>query len=89
MPTWPRGCSSISIAPFARAIWLEAARLQALVDPLRQTFTLHTFPAVIKEAMNMIGYPAGPCRKPVGAMPPETKKILAGAPETARRTLSS
>ena len=55
----------------------EAARLQALVDPLRQTFALHTFPAVIKEAMAMIGYPAGPCRKPVGAMPPEARQTLA------------
>jgi 4-hydroxy-tetrahydrodipicolinate synthase len=63
---------------------VEAARLQALVDPLRQTFNLHTFPAVIKEAMSMIGYPAGPCRKPVGAMPPETKKILAAVLDKLR-----
>lgn len=47
----------------------DAARLQALVDPLRQTFGLHTFPSVVKEAMRMIGLPAGPCRKPVGPMP--------------------
>jgi 4-hydroxy-tetrahydrodipicolinate synthase len=62
----------------------EATRLQALVDPLRQTFALHTFPAVIKEAMSMIGYPAGPCRKPVGAMPPETRKILAAVLDKLR-----
>jgi len=56
---------------------MEAARLQALVDPLRQAFALHTFPAVIKGAMAMIGYPAGPCRKPVGTMPPAARKTLA------------
>jgi 4-hydroxy-tetrahydrodipicolinate synthase len=55
----------------------EAARLQALVDPLRQAFGLHTFPSVIKEAMQLIGYGAGPCRKPVGAMPAEGRGKLA------------
>ena len=54
----------------------EAERLQALVDPLRQAFGLHTFPAVIKEAMAMIGYPAGPCRKPVSAMPADARQKL-------------
>jgi 4-hydroxy-tetrahydrodipicolinate synthase len=47
----------------------EAVRLQGLIDPLRQSFGLHTFPSVIKTAMEMIGTPAGPCRKPVGPMP--------------------
>lgn len=53
-----------------------AARLQALADPLRQAFGLHTFPSVIKEAMRMIGYSAGPCRKPVGPMPEEARAKL-------------
>jgi 4-hydroxy-tetrahydrodipicolinate synthase len=55
----------------------EAARLQALVDPLRQAFALHTFPAVVKEAMAMAGVPAGPCRKPVGPMPEPAREKLA------------
>ena len=63
----------------------EAARLQALVDPLRQAFALHTFPAVIKEAMAMIGYPAGPCRKPVGAMPEEARQKLRAVLERLRQ----
>jgi 4-hydroxy-tetrahydrodipicolinate synthase len=63
----------------------EAARLQALVDPLRQSFNLHTFPSVIKEAMAMIGYPAGPCRKPVGSMPAEAKEKLAAVLEKLRQ----
>lgn len=54
-----------------------AARLQALADPLRQAFSLHTFPAVIKEALQMIGVPAGPCRHPVGPMPSEARQKLA------------
>jgi 4-hydroxy-tetrahydrodipicolinate synthase len=54
----------------------EAARLQALVDPLRQAFGLHTFPAVVKEAMAMAGMPAGPCRRPVGPMPQEARLKL-------------
>ena len=62
----------------------EAARLQALVDPLRQAFGLHTFPSVIKEAMRMIGYPAGPCRRPVGEMPPDARQKLAGVLDRLR-----
>jgi 4-hydroxy-tetrahydrodipicolinate synthase len=54
----------------------EARRLQGLVDPLRQAFGLHTFPSVIKTAMEMIGLPAGPCRRPVGPMPSETRAKL-------------
>jgi 4-hydroxy-tetrahydrodipicolinate synthase len=54
----------------------EAVRLQALVDPLRQSFALHTFPSVVKEAMMMVGLPAGPCRKPVGRMPDEARLKL-------------
>jgi len=63
----------------------EAARLQALVDPLRQAFALHTFPAVIKEAMCMLGYPAGACRRPVGAMPAEAKEKLAAVLASLRK----
>ena len=55
----------------------RAARLQSLVDPLRQSFALHTFPSVVKEAMAMAGFPAGPCRKPVGPMPAAARQQLA------------
>jgi 4-hydroxy-tetrahydrodipicolinate synthase len=59
----------------------EAARLQALVDPLRQSFALHTFPSVVKAAMEMMGLPAGPCRKPVGPMPESARAQLAAVLE--------
>ena len=55
----------------------RAARLQALVEPLRQAFALATFPSVVKEAMNMIGRKAGCCRRPVGPMPEEARAQLA------------
>jgi 4-hydroxy-tetrahydrodipicolinate synthase len=62
----------------------EAARLQALVDPLRQSFGLHTFPGVVKEAMIMAGLPAGPCRRPVGPMPAEARTKLAAVIDQLR-----
>ena len=54
----------------------DAARLQELVKPLREAFTLHTFPSVMKAAMEMIGLPAGLCRRPVGPMPREARAKL-------------
>ena len=63
-------------AAFQQGKMDEAARLQALVDPLRQSFGLHTFPSVVKEAMAMAGIPAGPCRRPVGPMPEAARAKL-------------
>jgi len=64
----------VSLYQAYRAGDLErAARLQALVEPLRQAFSLATFPSVVKEAMNMIGLPGGRCRRPVGLMPEEAR----------------
>jgi 4-hydroxy-tetrahydrodipicolinate synthase len=62
----------------------EAARLQELVNPLRMAFGLHTFPSVVKEAMQMAGLPAGPCRKPVGPMPPQAQASLSRVIEQLR-----
>ncbi len=62
----------------------KAARLQALADPLRQAFSLATFPSVIKEAMNMAGMRAGRCRRPVGPMPVDAKVELAAVLEKLR-----
>lgn len=55
----------------------EAVRLQALVNELGRALRLHTFPGAIKEAMQSLGLPAGPCRRPVGPMPPEARVELA------------
>jgi 4-hydroxy-tetrahydrodipicolinate synthase len=62
----------------------EAARLQALVEPLRRAFSLATFPSVVKEAMNMSGMHAGRCRRPVGPMPEEARVKLAAVLEKLR-----
>ena len=62
----------------------EAARLQALVEPLDQAFSLATFPALIKEAMNMAGLPAGRCRRPVGPMSGAALSQLAGVLDKLR-----
>ena len=63
----------------------EAARLQELVKPLREAFALHTFPSVVKAAMEMIGLPAGPCRRPVGPMPADAREKLAAVLEGLRQ----
>lgn len=47
--------------------------LQRLLVPLRLAFDLGTFPAVIKEAMQMIGLPAGPVRRPVEPLSDEAR----------------
>lgn len=43
----------------------EAGKLQEQVALLRNAFSLGTFPVVVKEAMQFLGLPAGPCRKPI------------------------
>ncbi len=55
----------------------EARRLQALAVMLGESQSLHAFPGACKEAMAMIGQPAGPCRKPILPMPADTRAQLA------------
>ncbi len=62
----------------------QAARLQSLVDQVRRAFSLGTFPVVVKEAMNMAGFRAGRCRRPVGPMTDPARKELAGVLERLR-----
>lgn len=50
--------------------------LQRLLSPLRSVFELGTFPVVIKEAMGMIGLPAGPTRPPVESLSDEARERL-------------
>jgi len=50
----------------------KALDLQRKLAPLRRAFTLGTFPVTVKDAMEIIGLPAGPCRGLV--------KSLEGAP---------
>ncbi|MEW6228043.1 MAG: 4-hydroxy-tetrahydrodipicolinate synthase [Bacillota bacterium] len=55
---------------------------QFRLAPLRIAFELGTFPAVIKEALNLLGMDAGPSVRPVGPLPEakraELKRVLTG-----------
>ena len=49
---------------------------QFTLAPLRGAFSLGTFPAVIKESLEMLGIEAGPCMDPCGPMTSEEREKL-------------
>lgn len=53
-----------------------ALEAQFTLAPLRIAFGLGTFPAVIKEALALLGIEAGPCMAPVGPMTDEERQRL-------------
>lgn len=53
-----------------------AMQAQSAVEPLRVAFDLGTFPVVIKEALNMMGFEVGPCRAPVSPLSDQQRKKL-------------
>ena len=53
-----------------------ALEAQFTLAPLRIAFTLGSFPAVIKESLELLGIDAGACMEPVGPMSPEEKQQL-------------
>lgn len=55
----------------------DALAAQLRLAPLRTAFGLGTFPVVVKEALEILGIPAGPARGPVGPMAPEKRETLA------------
>lgn len=54
----------------------EARRLQSSVLPLREAFTLGTFPVVVKEAMALIGLPVGGAAPPIAALSESSRAEL-------------
>lgn len=54
----------------------RALEAQYRLAPLRVAFDYGTFPAVIKEALNMIGIEAGPAIAPVGPLSDEAREKL-------------
>ncbi|MBN1937582.1 MAG: 4-hydroxy-tetrahydrodipicolinate synthase [Anaerolineae bacterium] len=54
----------------------EALALQKKLAPVRIAFGLGTFPLVVKEAMAMLGLPAGPARRPIEPLSDEARKKL-------------
>ncbi len=75
---------------FLRGDVALAESLQERIKPLRMAFSMGTFPVVIKEAMKIVGIPAGSCRRPVSNLSPEDRdqlcriveQVLAGPAQT-------
>jgi 4-hydroxy-tetrahydrodipicolinate synthase len=55
-----------------------ALEAQRRLSPLRHAFELGTFPAVVKEALELIGIPAGRCRAPVRRLDADKRAQLEG-----------
>lgn len=71
----PRLCADI-YDKFIAGDLKGALDAQFTLAPLRIAFTIGTFPAVIKESLEMLGIEAGPCMAPVGPMTePEREKL--------------
>ncbi|MBP1765783.1 MAG: Dihydrodipicolinate synthase [Firmicutes bacterium] len=71
----PRLCADI-YEKFVAGDLAGALEAQFTLAPLRIAFTIGTFPAVIKESLEMLGIEAGPCMDPVGPMTPEEREKL-------------
>ena len=54
----------------------ESAALQTQLMPLIRALFSDVNPIPVKEAMNQMGYAAGPCRLPLTEMGEEAKKAL-------------
>lgn len=54
----------------------KANEAQYKVFKIRSAFSLGTFPVVIKEALNMLGLPAGPARRPIKPLDEKKRLIL-------------
>lgn len=55
----------------------RALEAQFALFPFRLAFSLGTFPAVVKEALNIIGLPGGKCRAPILPLTAENREKLA------------
>ncbi|MEA3407573.1 MAG: 4-hydroxy-tetrahydrodipicolinate synthase [Chloroflexota bacterium] len=53
-----------------------ALERQRALAPLRYAFGLGSFPVVVKDAMELIGVPAGPCRAPIKSLEGEPREDL-------------
>jgi len=53
-----------------------ALEAQFRLAPLRIACNMGTFPAVIKEGMNMLNIPVGKCLDPIAEITPEQKEEL-------------
>lgn len=51
---------------------------QRRLSPLRRAFALGSFPVVIKDAMELMGLPAGPARAPISSVKGQARETLIG-----------
>ncbi len=56
-----------------------ALEFQRVLAPLRNAFSLGTFPAVLKTGLELLGLPMGPTRAPVGPLTSEQRERLRSA----------
>jgi len=54
----------------------RALDLQRKLSPLRRAFSLGSFPVVVKDAMALVGQPAGPARAPIRSITGEARQDL-------------
>jgi len=71
----PRMCVDIYEKYIAGDL-VGSLKAQFNLAPLRSAFTIGTFPAVIKEALTLLGIDAGPCMAPAGPMTQEEREKL-------------
>jgi len=53
-----------------------ALELQRKLNPLRSAFSLGSFPVVVKDAMALVGQPAGPARAPITSITGKAREAL-------------
>ena len=61
---------------FSAGNLMAAQDYQRRLTPLRDFFSEGTFPVITKEAMQILGLPSGPCRRPVGPLSEEKRTRL-------------
>lgn len=71
----PRLCADI-YDKFVTGDLKGSLEAQFRLAPLRIAFNLGTFPAVIKESLNLLGIEAGPCMEPAGPMTDDERASL-------------
>lgn len=71
----PRLVSSI-VKEYQAGNLAEARKLQAQLIPLRDSFSLGSFPVVVKEALQLLGLDAGPARLPIMPMDEANREKL-------------
>jgi 4-hydroxy-tetrahydrodipicolinate synthase len=54
----------------------QALAYQRKLSPLRRAFTLGSFPVVVKDAMELLGLPAGPARAPISSLTGKAREEL-------------